>query len=252
MATNITSDGFRTNIKKGKAVMNYGDGFYTATTDMAQVQHEQNGKRVSATTLNQEISGNVQRVCAGNGETSEYKIKIVGSPEMFAGQDQRAADYALNDLKALMLQPGDSRKEGGLGELASIDFQRAVSSMTTSMTNSFTPQIPQINRLQDLPMFTAYLGTWIGTVSAGNAAYQAVCAGELEVERQLAQKAETIKRLKKQYGQDFDVESLLSGGTPTPSTESNPNAQFNITRQTVYENYIPNLPKLLLAENNIC
>ena len=247
----VISNGRETIVEKNGTKTYHGQGVYDADTPITTVQHNQNGKILSTTSLNEEVSGNVQRCCAGMGETCEYKMKIVGSPELFTGQDQQAADYATNDLRALLLQPGDSRKEGGFSELASIDLQSAVSSMSTSMTNSFTPQIPQINRLQDLPAFTAYLSAWLGTVSAGNAAYQALCAGELEIERQLLQKKETIKRLKKQYGEDFDFESLFSGGTPTPSTENNPNADYNITRQTVYENYVPHLPNLLIAENNI-
>lgn len=246
----ISSNGRRTQ-KTGDGIdITYEDGHYRANTPIAAVSHEQNGIRQSGTSRNVEISGNSQECYAGRGVTSEYNIKMVGSPTMFTGRDQKTADAALNELKSLMLQPGDNGKELNLASLPTLDFQAATSSMTTSMTDSFTPQPPQINRLEDLPMFTAYMGTWLESVSVSNALYQSACAGALEIERQIMQKKQSIKRLAKKFG-DLDFQSLLGGNIGLPSTEDVPDKEYNITRSRVYETYIPQINTLLAAQNNI-
>jgi hypothetical protein len=63
----------------------------------------------------------------------------------------QAADGYLSDLRALMLQPGDNRKDTNLGDMLSFDCTAATSAMTTAAADEFAPTPPQINRLQDLP-----------------------------------------------------------------------------------------------------
>lgn len=246
----IKSNGRKTEIETNGVSITYQDGYYDASTPIAKITHSSNGIRQSGSSRNVEISGNSQQCYAGRGITSEYNIKMVGSPEMFTGKDQMAADNCLNDLRGLLLQPGDNRNDASLASLPTIDFQAVTSSMTSSMTQQFTPQVPQLTRLQDLPQYAGYLKTWLQSVSITNAAYQAGCAARLEIERQLMQKYQSIKSLTKKFGQ-ADFETILGGEIGLPSAEDIPNKEYNITRSRIYENYIPNLQSLLAAENNI-
>ena len=136
MSKRITSDGKNIKIQTDGVVQKVSEGKYETNSQITASIHSQNGLRESGTTRNVEVTGNSQEVCAGRGVTSEYNLKVCGSPELFTGQAQRTADAAVAKLTGLALQSGDDRHSAKQSSIPKPDFTRVVSSMTSSMQNA--------------------------------------------------------------------------------------------------------------------
>ena len=248
MSKTVTTDGKSTTINNQGVTQTITDGQYHASSQLRSTTHSANGVVQSGSSRNVEITGNSQQCYAGRGLTSQYSMKVIGSPEMFSGKAQRAADKAVSKLAGLLLQPGDNRYQCDPAGLVSLDFTKITSRMTSGWSGSLMPAPPQISRIQDIPKLTAYMGAYLSTVSVENAAYQAAMAGALEIERQAMQKAETIKRLKKTF-KEQSISGLLSGGLPSSEDKD---AKPNVKRSDVYEAAMPTMSQLIAAEEQIC
>ena len=247
MAEEIRTDGQRTIIKKDGSQQIIESGKYTANTAQRNTTHSSTAIVQSGTSRNVEISGNSQEVYAGRGVTSEYSFKVIGTPQLFTGKAQRAADKAFSKLVGLLLQQGDDSREASPGKLVEIDLQKAVSHMSSSWGASLAPCPPQITKIKDIPKLTAYMTAYCSTVSAEGAAYKALCAGKVELERQWEQQKATLRRLRKSLGQG-DITAAMAAGTPaTDDRQGKP----NITRKVLYEQVIPSLPQGIAAEGEL-
>lgn len=246
MARSFTSDGIETQYKKNGVSQKLSGNEYTAATPLRNTKRSVEGVVESGTTYNCEYERS-QEVYDAHGLTTGYTIKMVGTEEMFTGTAQQSADQALAETASLLLQDGDTRNTTAPSDLIPIDFQKLTSSMTSGWAASMSPSVPQISRLSDLPKLTAYIGAYIGSLSAENAAYQAMMAGKAELERQYEQAKLTLKRLTEQFSEEDLTPEMLAG---TPAKEEKP-AHYNLTRQQVYETYIPNLPTILNNESQI-
>lgn len=246
-ATTIQSNGQGIHYQNGDVEMRVGAGQYTAESKTRRTSHDSNGTVQSGTTKNEEYTGNAQESYAGHGVTSQYSMRVVGSPQMFSGRAQRAADKCVSKLVGLLLQPGDDRYSATPEVPALPNFAQVVSNMSSSWSSSLMPAPPQITRIQDIGKLAAYMGTYIQTVSLENSAYQAAQAGLLQVEREMMQQKETLKRLKKTFQDGEFSPSQLSGSPASDDRTSEP----NIDRKTVYEQIMDRLPQLLANEGEI-
>lgn len=247
MRKNIISDGKNLTINTDGVTQSLTEGTYTTHTPLTHAQHSLNGIRESGTSRNVEINGNSQENYAGSGLTTEYRIKNVGSPELFSGEAQKTADEALSSLVGLILQTGDDRNSAKSDSLAMPDFKKVVSSMTSQFQNTMTPDLPQISRLSDIPMYFAKTMAWFSGLSMANAAEAGARAGALEAERQVEQTKIAIEQKKKELGDTFTLSKPES-----PSTEDKENVKWNITRNDVYDAYVKEIDKILAAQKNIC
>lgn len=253
MSTNsrqtISSDGNNVKISTDGVTQNVSKGCYESHSDITNTRFSMNGLRESGNTRNVEVSGNSQESYAGSGLTSEYRLKVVGSPDLFTGEAQRMADAALADLTGLLLQTGDDRNSAPASPLPSFDPQQVVTKMTSSYQNMITPDLPQITRLADIPKFAAAAATWFSGLSVANMAEAAARAGALEIERQIEQAQIALEKKKEEFGNMLD----FSSSTPSaPSNEDKQNVSRNITRKEVYETICPKMDTLLAAQRNIC
>lgn len=248
MSTTFTTDGQRTIIQDKGVTQTIGDGFSTASTPLRNTTVSANPIVQKGQARNVEISGNSQQSYAGRGLTSQYSIKVIGSAELFSGKAQRAADKAVAKLVGTLLQPGDDRYSASPADLVTLDFQKIASKMSSGWSSALLPAPPQISRIQDMPKLVAYMGTYLSSVSGENIAYQTAMAGACQLERQVMQKKETLKRLKKTFDQQ-GISGLMAGGLPASEDKD---AQPNISRQDVYEAIMPTLPQLIAAEEQIC
>lgn len=248
MSNTVITDGRTTTIKKDGTQQQINDGEYSAATSQRTTKHNANGIVQSGSSRNVEITGNSQESYAGRGVTCEYSFKVVGTPELFSGKAQRTADKALNKLVGLLLQPGDDRFS--LPNAADLlpDFGKVMSKMSSGWTQSLAPTPPQITRIQDIGKLAAYMGTYLSSVSLEQSAYQAAMAAKMEVETQVLQTKENLKRAAKMFKDGEIPESFLTG---SPATQDRV-ATDNLTRQQIYEMYIPFLMQLLAAESQIC
>lgn len=246
MRKKISSDGKNVKIITDGVTQEVSEGSYNANTPLTSTVHSQNGIRESGTSRNVEITGNSQEVYAGRGVTSEYNLKVVGSPELFSGQAQRVADNALSSMAGLTLQTGDNRNSAAAGGLPIPDFKKVVSSMTSSFQNQLAPELPEITRIQDIPIFFAKVAVWFSSLNVANLAETSARAAALEIERQVEQTKITMEKKTKELGENF----TLSGIT-TPATEDKENVTKNITRQDVYDAYVKNIDTILAAQREI-
>lgn len=260
MSKRITSDGKNIKIQTDGVIQKVSEGTYQSNSPITATTHSQNGLRESGTTRNVEVSGNSQEVCAGRGVTSEYNLKICGSPELFTGQAQRTADAAVAKLAGLSMQPGDNRHSASKSPIPIPDFTKVVTSMTSSLQNALQPNLPEIARLQDFPIFFAKLGAWFASLSAANLAEGAARAAALEIDRQIEQTKIALEAKMKEMGESPEkiaesITNALSGGqlSPTaPATEDNEGVTKNITRRDVYDAYVQNIDTILAAQKQIC
>lgn len=260
MSKRITSDGKNIKIQTDGVVQDISQGKYHTTSGITTSSHNQNGTRESGTTRNTEYTGNSQEVCAGRGVTSEYNLKICGTPELFSGQAQRTADAAVAKLTGLSLQSGDNRHSQAPSGIPMPDFTKVVTSMTSSLQNTLQPNLPEIARLADFPVFFAKLGAWFASLSAANLAEGAARAAALEIDRQIEQTKIAVEAKMKAMGESPEkianaITEALSGGgsSPTaPATEDNEGVAYNITRRDVYDAYVENIDTILAAQKQIC
>lgn len=260
MSKRITSDGKNIKIQTNGVVQDVSQGKYHSTSGITTASHNQNGSRESGTTRNTEYTGNSQEVCAGRGVTSEYNLKVCGTPELFSGQAQRTADAAVAKLTGLTLQTGDDRHAKTESGIPMPDFTKVVTCMTSSFQNTLQPNLPEIARLADFPVFFAKLGAWFASLSAANLAEGAARAAALEIDRQIEQTKIAIEAKMKAMGESPEkianaITDALSGGGSSPSapaTEDKEGATYNITRRDVYDAYVENIDTILAAQKQIC
>lgn len=248
MPKNIKSDGHSTTVTEDGVQMRMTGGEYSAQTPQRSTTHSANGIVQSGTSRNVEISGNSQETYAGRGITCEYSFKVVGTPELFSGKAQRAADKAVSKLVGILLQSGDDRHSVSPSQLVKLDLNAVMSKMSTSWGGTLAPTPPQITRIQDIGKLSLYLATYIETISLSDAAYKAKVAGLAEVEHQLNQQKETLRQLKKMFDEGEITPEMLAG---SPSLEER-NAKPNITRSYIYQQIMPELARILANENAIC
>lgn len=188
-----------------------------------------------------------QEVTDESGITTGSHCVITGTN--FTGDPQRGADNAVRHLAGITLQRGDNAGQVKPGEIVTLDFKRMASSATAGWTNSVSPAPPQITRIsaEEIANYAAYWSTYIQTVNFTNAGYQAGVAARLELQRQLEQKQITLDRTLQQFSMDQITPDMLAG---TPSLQDR-DAQSNITRQLIYENYIPFLANLINHEQQM-
>ena len=118
--------------------------------------------------------------------------------------------------------------------------------MTSSFQNTLQPNLPEVARLQDFPIFFAKLGAWFASLSAANLAEGAARAAALEIDRQIEQTKIALEAKMKEMGESPEkvaesITNALSSGqvSPTaPATEDNEGATNNITRRDVYDAYV--------------
>ena len=246
----IRTNGIKTEYNKGEVHIECGPGALNSNAPQGNVNFQGDIKQ-KGNTRTLQITGNSQEVYNGtSGHTSEANVVFTGTPQGFGGVAQRAADSCLDPMRGLMLQPGTNVKDSPLAGLMSVDTGAVTSAMTDSSLNGVNTAHPSCKFLSDIPEYTQSWGQTFSQLSLNNVGYQSLCAGKLEAERQLMQKQITLERLAKQYG-DLDFQSLLGGNIGKPSSEDVQGTEYNITRQRLYENYVPYLAQLLAAENNI-
>ena len=246
MAEEIRSDGKKTIIKKQDSQQIIEPGNYQAHTENRVTSHSSTGVVESGSSRNVEIKGNSQESYAGRGVTAQYSFKVVGSPQMFSGQAQRAADKSLAKLASLLLQTGDDRftKPSSFKDVLP-DVTKMVSKMSSSFTSSLSPSPPQISRIQDIGKLTAYMGAYLSTVSAEQAAYQSAMAAKVELERQIEQKKQALRQLKKSFDQgEISTEMIANFGA-----DDTKQGEPNISRATILKNV--DLQNTIGLENGI-
>jgi hypothetical protein len=115
----------------------------------------------------------------------------------------------------LLLQPGDDRFS--LPNAADLlpDFTKVMSKMSSGWTQSLAPTPPQITRIQDIGKLAAYMGTYLSSVSLEQSAYQAAMAAKMEVETQVLQTKENLKRAAKMFKDGEIPDSFLTGSPAT-------------------------------------
>lgn len=246
MARSFKSDGIETEYNKNGVTQTLSGNKYTASTPLRNTTRSTEGVVDSGTTYNSEYE-RCQEVYDAHGVTTGYSIKMTGTEEMFTGTAQQAADQACAETAALLLQDGTTRNTTGPADLAPIDFQQLTSNMTSSWAAKMSPPAPQISRISDIPKFIAWLLAYIASIVSENSAYQAMMAGKAELEREYEQKKLTLKRLKGQFSEEDITPEMLAG---TPSKEERP-ARNNLTRQDVFNTYIPNVPTIINNESQI-
>lgn len=244
MGKEIKSDGINTTINDNGNVQTISDGNYSANTKNTSKIHSQSGRIESATSRNVETNGNSQEYCWTRGVTCEASLKVVGNPDQFEGSTLRKIHAHLNELAALMVQPGDNRKSLSLPSLPKLNFAKITSSMSSSLSSSLAPPTPNIKSWEDIAIHAAKFAAWAGSVNASNIAYRAAKAGALEIERQVMQQKENLEDATEDLKELF-TKNPFAGSASTQDIEEIP--ENNIDRQTVYNSvdmdYLTNLER---------
>ena len=215
-------------------------GALRQTNRHGQASAEKGTKKTSEFTCMQEVSDE-------SGITTGSRCVVCGSN--FSGDPQRGAEKALGQLSAVLSQRGDNAGQVKPGALPSIDFKKVASSATAGWTGALSPQLPQITRIDEKEI-AEYVGacfSFVQTFSLANAGYQAGTAARAELQRQVEQEKLTWKRLLQQFSSDQITTDMVAG---TPALQDR-DAESNITRQLILENYIPFLANLINHEQQM-
>ena len=244
MGKEIKSDGINTTINDNGNIQNISDGNYSANTKNTSKIHSQSGRIESATSRNIETNGNSQEYCWTRGVTCESNVKVVGNPDQFEGSTLKKIHKHLNELAALIVQPGDNRRSLASPSLPKIDFAKVTSTMSSSISSSLAPPTPNIKTWEDIAIHAAKFAAWVGTVSGANIAERAARAAALEIERQVMQQAENLKDAAEDMKEKF-IKNPFAGSASTQDADETPKP--NIERKTVFGavdmDYLTNLEK---------
>lgn len=243
----VTSDGITTTVTTNGVQQTFGTSEYTTVTPLTSTTYTQGNLLQMGTSRNVDIVGNSQENYAGRGITCDYSIKVVGNPEIFTGLAQMGADKELAGLISVILQEGDDRKTAAPRILQGVDPKQLVSNLSSSYQSTVPLDLPPIRKLSDIGVAFAKLGAWTAGLTAADAAYQAAKAAEITIEQQQRRMQNNINAQIEQYGEVFDTSKLLASSTATDVNQGN----YNITKQVVMENYLPNQDALLAHQKNI-
>ena len=169
----VQSDGITTKIVNNGVEQTFTPNRYTVSTPLTDTTYTNGNFHQYAETRNIDVSGNSQENYAGRGVTSEYNVKIVGSPDMFSGNAQRGADKALSQLVGVLLQQGDDRNFAPGNPMGEIDLKSVTSSMASSWQTSMCPTLSPIRELSDIPMVLGEIVAWGEGIKIADAAEQA-------------------------------------------------------------------------------
>lgn len=219
---------------------------FTATGTLRQTNRHGQASAEKGTKKTSEFTS-MQQVSEESGIKTDSHLVVCGSD--FSGDPQRGAEKALRQLSALLSQRGDNAGQVKPGSLPTIDFKKLASSATAGWSGALSPQLPQITRIDEKEI-AEYVGacfSFVQTFSLGNVAYQTGVATRAELQRQVEQQKLTWERLLQQFSPDQITTDMASG---TPSLQDR-DAESNITRQLILENYIPYLANLINHEQQM-
>lgn len=243
----ITSDSHKTTVISNGVEQVFTSSDYTASTPLTSTLYTQNDIHQYANGRIIDITGNSQETVAGRGLTCEYSIKVVGSPELFTGDAQRGADAAVAAIVGVLLQAGDDRNFVNPNPLNGINPKQMVSNMSSSWQSSFSPEIPPIVELSDIPIALGKMMAFGKAVDIADMAEQAKRAAALTLEQSARKLKNNIEANIAQYGEAFNIKDAT---TAPPATDLN-QGNYTTPKSTVYNLYYENQDSLLAHQRNI-
>lgn len=243
----VQSDGITTKIVNNGIEQTFTPNRYTVSTPLTDTTYTNGNFHQYAETRNIDVLGNSQENYAGRGVTSEYNVKIVGSPDMFSGNAQRGADKALSQLVGVLLQQGDDRNFAPGNPMGEIDLKSVTSSMASSWQTAMCPTLSPIRELSDIPVVLGELVAWGEGIKIADAAEQAAKAAAYELERQAKRVQENIEANIKALGETF---GFSEESTANPATDERA-GNYNITEAEVMDAFLDNMPAYMAYTKQI-
>lgn len=243
----ITSDSFKTTVITNGVEQVFTSSDYTASTPLTSTLYTQNDIHQYANGRIIDITGNSQETFAGRGLTCEYSIKVIGSPEMFTGEAQMGADAAIASIVGVLLQSGDDRNFVSPNPLDGISPTQIVSNMTSSWQSSFSPEMPPIVELSDIPIALGKIIAFGQAVEIADLAEQAKRAATLTLEQTETKIKNNINANVAQFGDAFNTNDATSAPPATDLIQGN----YTTPKSTLYNLYYENQDSLLAHQRNI-
>lgn len=200
-----------------------------------------------SSTRNIDVIGNSQESTAGRGVTCEYNIKVVGTPELFEATAQFGADKATAGLASILLQTGDDRNFANPNPIEGINPTELVSNMSSGFQTMFSPELPPIRNLSDIPIVLGKMSAWASTIQLANARQQAAHAAAFAIEQKERKIKRNVEAAKKRFGESFD----LSSATTAPPATDQQQGNYSIPKELVHQEFNSSANAMLSNEQNM-
>lgn len=241
----ITSDGTFTTLSNDNVRQTFSFGAYTASTPLTTTTYTNANLHFYSDTMNLDIKGNAQENFAGHGETSEYTLKVVGTPEQFQGNAQRGADESVVGFISLLLN-ADDRKFSRANPLTAINPVETVSNMSSDFQSSFIPDLPPIRHKSDIPISSSKLQAHGASAKLSDTTEQSKRASQLTTESNERKVKYSIEAGRAVFGEAFNPTN--ASAAPTATDVRN----FNfVPKQTYHTELYTVVNKLFAYERKI-
>lgn len=201
-------------------------------------------------------SNSSQRVVQGvSGERAGCCIRIIGQD--IDGNWARCADNEMAGMSSVIVQDGTDAQEQGFSiqDLSPDKLLEMVGNMSASLANLVTPTFSAIESLEDIPKFFAELMAYFTGQQLADKLEQTKRAALLQAEMVKEHNKRVYKKLEEIHGKEVAAAKyawvLTSTQMVSLSSDGKP-INYNVDRQTLFENGLKNPNQLFAAQTRVC